>query len=73
MLKNITLSAEKSLIDEARRVAEEENTTLNAEFRRWLTQYVQQSHPNPDLTDLMDRLSYSQPGQKFTRGELNER
>ncbi len=37
MLKNITLSAEKELIENARDRAEAKNTTLNAEFRRWLS------------------------------------
>jgi len=41
MLQNITLSAEKELIQRARQRAEAENTTLNAEFRRWLAQYVE--------------------------------
>jgi hypothetical protein len=41
MLQNITLSAEISMIARARQRAEAENTTLNAEFRRWLAQYVE--------------------------------
>ncbi len=40
MLQNITLSAQKSLIEQARRRARLQNTTLNAEFRRWLEQYA---------------------------------
>jgi hypothetical protein len=36
MLKNITLRAEENLIRRARERAAAENTTLNAEFRRWL-------------------------------------
>jgi len=35
-MKNITLSADESLIKAARERAMEENTTLNAQFRLWL-------------------------------------
>lgn len=73
MLQNVTLSAEKALIEQARRRAEAKNTTLNAEFRRWLEQYVEAPKTSADLEALMERLSYAQPGQTFTRDELNER
>lgn len=73
MLQNITLSAKKALIEKARRRAKIKNTTLNAEFRRWLEQYVETPQTVEDLTALMDRLSYAQTGKSFTRDELNER
>jgi hypothetical protein len=73
MLKNITLSAEEALIEEARRRAEARNTTLNSEFRRWLRQYVDLPQTTGDLTDLMARIDYATPGQTFTRDEMNER
>ena len=40
-MKNITLSAEESLIEAARARARAEQTTLNEEFRRWLASYAQ--------------------------------
>ncbi len=73
MLRNITLSADKSLIEQARHLAEAENTTLNAEFRRWLAQYVQQAQATSNLTALMQKFDYAQPGKTFTRDEMNER
>ena len=73
MLKNITLSAEADLIQRARQRAEQENTTLNEEFRRWLAQYADRSKNAGDLSALMARLNYAQPGKKFTREEMNER
>ena len=73
MLQNVTLSAEKALIEQARRRAEAKNTTLNAEFRRWLEQYVEDPQTSADLDALMDYLSYARPGKTFTRDELNER
>ena len=39
-MKNITLSADEYLIEAARRRATTEGTTLNAQFRRWLADYV---------------------------------
>ena len=73
MLQNITLSAQKYLIEQARRRARLHNTTLNAEFRRWLEQYVETPQTVADLSALMDGLGYAKPGKLFTRDELNER
>ena len=73
MLQNITLSAEKALIESARQRAETNHTTLNAEFRRWLEQYVEVPQSVGELADLMDRLDYARSGKTFTRDELNER
>ncbi len=73
MLQNITLSAQKDLIEQARRRARLQNTTLNAEFRRWLEQYVVTPQTVADLSALMDRLGYAKPGKSFTRDELNDR
>jgi hypothetical protein len=73
MLKNITLSADKTLIEQARQRAEAENTTLNAEFRRWLSKYARDAQPAPDLAELMARLSYAEPGKSFSREEMNAR
>jgi hypothetical protein len=73
MLKNITMSAEASLIERARQRAAQENTTLNEEFRRWLEQYVDRPKNSAEYFALMDRLTYVKPGRKFTREEMNER
>lgn len=73
MLKNITLSAEKNLIENARQRAESKNTTLNAEFRRWLEQYVESPHTRPDLDELLESFAYVKPGRSFTREEMNAR
>lgn len=73
MLKNITLSADESLIEKARQRAEAENTTLNAEFRRWLARYVERPQSAAKFRSLMARLNYAAPGKTFSRDELNER
>lgn len=73
MLKNITLSAEESLIHRARARAEEEQTTLNAEFRAWLVQYVERPQSAAAFLAFMDELDYAEPGWSFSRDEMNER
>ena len=73
MIQNITLSAEKELIEKARKRAEADNTTLNAEFRRWLAQYAERPQTAADLAELIERMKYVQPGKSFTREERNER
>jgi len=73
LLKNITLSAEEELIRKAREVAGREHTTLNANFRQWLKQYVIQNTKVVDFNGFMEQLDYVDPGGEFTRGTSNER
>jgi len=73
MNKNITLSADETLIRKSRQKAQKENTTLNELFRQWLQQYVGQRHAAVDFKELMEKLSYARAGRKFSRDELNER
>jgi hypothetical protein len=72
MLQNITLRAEKELIERARQQARSHNTTLNSEFQRWLAQYAGGSKTATDLNDLMAQFKYVNPGKSFNRDELNE-
>ncbi len=73
MLKNITFSAEESMIREARNRAARENTTLNNLFRQWLTQYVSEPSAEEQYFALMDRLAHVNAGRKYSREEMNER
>lgn len=73
MLKNITLSGDEALIQKAREKARRQHTSLNAVFRQWLERYVGQEEAEAAYANLMERLSYVQPGRHFTRDELNER
>jgi len=73
MLQNITLSAEKELIERARQQAQAHNTTLNSEFRRWLAQYADKTESSAGLVELMERFKYADPGKSFTRDEINDR
>jgi len=72
-VKNITLSAEESLIQKARRKAQEEDTSLNQRFREWLVQYVGATIRDHEYNELMESFNYARPGKRFTRDEMNER
>lgn len=73
-MKNITLSADESLIDAARARAAAEHTTLNEQFRRWLADYAHTRERiqryDHVMASLRGRLTV---GRKLTRDEMNER
>ncbi len=73
MIKNITLSDEEAVIEQARRRASEEGKTLNELFRAWLASYVSRPESVNEYRDLMKRLTHVKPGRKFSRDEANER
>jgi len=72
-MKNVTLSADADLIEQARAVARARHKTLNAAFREWLQQYVADSGSAQEVDSLMKRLRHVRPGRHFTRAEMNER
>jgi hypothetical protein len=72
-VKNITLSADEHLIEQARQTARARHTTLNAAFREWLAEFTAQQSTMQEYDALMDRLSYFKVDRKFTRDEMNER
>jgi hypothetical protein len=76
-MKNITLSADESLIEEARAQARADQTTLNEQFRLWLLSYARQprSSAAEGARALIQGMSQyvSTGGQAFTRDERNER
>lgn len=74
-MKNITLSADETLIEAARERARAEHTTLNEQFRRWLEDYVQRKQQAERALAVLERIgSYAgSGGHKFTRDEMNER
>jgi hypothetical protein len=71
-MKNITLSADPELIEKARRVAQSENTTLNAAFREWLASYARKEAVRAHR-ELMERLKHVRSNPPYTREEMNER
>jgi hypothetical protein len=72
-MKNITLSADENLIEQARLVARARRTTLNVAFREWLEQYAAQAGGGAAMDALMRRLKHVRAGRSFTREEMNER
>jgi hypothetical protein len=72
-MKNVTLSAEESLIEQARHVARSQRKTLNAAFREWLEQYAAQAGNALEFDALMKRLRHVRAGRRFTRDQMNER
>jgi len=72
-MKNITLSAEETLIEQARLVARSQRKTLNAAFREWLLSFTAQSGGAQDVDALMRRLRHVDAGRHFGKDEMNER
>ena len=74
-MRNITLSADESLIDAARRRAVAEHTTLNEQFRLWLESYVRREQQASEAWRVIRELqgSLRTGGRKFSRDEMNER
>lgn len=70
---NVTLTAEKDLIERARILARQRGGTLNLAFRQWLTEYTVSSGDAQAYDNLMQRLSHVSSGRRFTRDEMNER
>jgi hypothetical protein len=73
MFKNITLSAEESLIEKARRRASEERRSLNDLFREWIARYAGVDKGSERYQRLMKHLAHVRPGRTFSRDEMNER
>lgn len=72
-MKNITLSAEEELIEEARSVARAQRSTLNQLFREWLVELTGRRNQEQRVEELMARLSYARSAGPFSREEMNER
>ena len=73
-MKNITLSADEELIEQARQLARAQNRTLNDAFREWLVQFTQQAISAEEFDSLMKRLRrHVRSAGPYTRDEMNER
>ena len=73
IVRNITLTADESLIEAARTRARAEKRTLNEVFRLWLRRYVRRDAGSSSYDALMSELSYVEAGRTFSRAERNER
>ena len=72
-MKNITLSADENLIEQARLIAKAQRKTLNAVFREWLEQLTRECGNGQEFDALMRRLEHVKAGRHFNRNEMNER
>jgi hypothetical protein len=73
-MKNITLSADESLIEAARARARAEATTLNEQFRRWLASYAHTRERLERYDAAMSSLrGQLKVGRKLNREAMNER
>ena len=73
-MKNITFTADESLIEAAREQARADQTTLNEQLRQWLEQYARKRQA-ARAAEVMDRLGryVASGGRAASRDELNER
>jgi hypothetical protein len=72
-MKNVTLSADENLIEQARLVAKSQHKTLNAAFREWLEQFTARAGNVQEYDALVRRLQHVKAGRRFSRDEMNER
>ncbi len=72
-MKNITFSADPSLIQKAREQAQKAGMTLNEAFRQWLRGFAGGGARQGNYRGLMKRLDYARSGRRFSRQDMNER
>ena len=73
-MKNITLSADDELIEQARQIARSQKRTLNDAFREWLVQFTKQAGKAEEYDALMKRLRRNvRLHPPYSRDEMNER
>lgn len=73
-MKNVTFSADDTLIAAARRRAAADQTTLNEAFRRWLAEYAHSRERLQRYDEVMANLRGTvRVGRKLTRDERHER
>ena len=77
-MKNVTLSIDEDKLEEARRLAKSQNSSLNKLFRQWTESYIvqqsvlQRSKRSDDLQRSFQKFSIKSD-KKYTREEMNER
>ena len=69
-LQNITLSADKELIQQARARAKAAKTTLNQEFRNWLRQFSRYKKDKGWYSKFMQQFDKIDSGRKFSREDF---
>jgi len=72
-MKNISLSAEERLIEQAQELARARKTSLNQMFREWLTGLSKDRERGRKIDALFERCDGVNSGGKFRREEMNAR
>ncbi len=72
-MKNITLSANEDVLRKAKNKAQQNNSTLNNLFRKWLDDYTRDKNIAHELDRFLSETEYVEAGRSFTRDEYNER
>lgn len=73
-MQNITLSADAQVIEAAKRVAVDEHTTLNEQFRLWLAHYAGKKQKLQQFDETLQSLGGKlKVGKKLTREQMNAR
>jgi len=72
-MKNITLSADENLIEQARAQARNRKTTLNQLFREWLKEIAESERHTNEIGSLLQRLEKVDSEGHFSREGMNER
>jgi hypothetical protein len=72
-MKNITLSADERLIEQARAEARARKTTLNALFREWLEEVARREERRREIGRVFEGMKNYEAGGPFTREQMNER
>jgi hypothetical protein len=73
--KNVTLSIETELLNEARKVAAMRKTTVNALFREYLKGLINKSSHSwiDEFWLVSENIAGTSRGKKWSRDELHER
>jgi len=74
-MNNITLSADKELIETARKTFKQRGTTINSEFRKWLASQTENEgkRRRQEYEQMMKTMPSLNIGRRLTRDEMNER
>jgi hypothetical protein len=73
-MKEITLTADEALIEEARLAARYGNKTLDEAFQEWLVEYTRKTNRVKEYDALMGQLKERfSIDRHYTRDEMNER
>ena len=76
-MTNVTLSIDEKDLKQARILALQQGTSVNAVIRAYLRNYIRQSNQYQQVTERIlqqsDQSQFSSGGRKWTRDQLHER